>query len=86
VIILVLFVIVSPLLYKCFCIRKETNIVSVEGITPVIVTEPKTNEIPIAQAHIIETYPQPTAPPLKVVPSTEKLDIEMGLQYNQNQN
>jgi hypothetical protein len=86
VIILVLFVIVSPLLYKCFCIRKETNIVSVEGITPVIVTEPKTNEIPIAQAHIIETYPQPTAPPLKVVPSTEKIDIEMGLQYNQNQN
>jgi hypothetical protein len=82
VILLVVFVIVSPLLYKCFCIRKETNIVSVEGITPVVI-EPKINEIPIAQAHIIETYPQPTAPQLHIVPTTEKLDIEMGLEDNQ---
>ena len=85
VIILVVFVMISPLLYKCFCIRKESNIVSVEGITPVIVTEPKMNEIPIAQAHIIEIYPQPTAPSLHIVPTTEKLDIEMGLQQNENQ-
>ena len=77
---------VSPLLYKCFCIRKETNVVCVEGITPVIVTEPKTNEIPIAQAHIIETYPQPTAPSLHIIPTTEKIDIEMGVEDNQNQN
>lgn len=86
VILLVVFVMVSPLLYKCFCIRKETNVVCVEGITPVIVTEPKTNEIPIAQAHIIETYPQPTAPSLHIIPTTEKIDIEMGVEDNQNQN
>lgn len=85
VILLVVFVMVSPLLYKCFCIRKETNVVCVEGITPVIVTEPKTNEIPIAQAHIIETYPQPTAPSLHIIPTTEKTDIEMGVEDNQNQ-
>ena len=59
--------------FKCYYI---------EGITPVVI-EPKINEIPIAQAHIIETYPQPTAPQLHIVPTTEKLDIEMGLEDNQ---
>ena len=85
VITLVVFLMISPLLYKCFCTRRDNNIVSVEGITPVVISEPKKNNIPIAEAHIIQTYPQPTAPPLHIVPSANKIDIEMGLEKNQNQ-
>ena len=71
--ILIVFVI-SSILCKRF--YKETNIVNVEEIIPVS----KFNEIPIAQAHIIQSYPQPTAPPLQLLLTTEKIDIEMGLE------